>query len=307
METRHMGAAEWALFLALTLLWGSSFFFIKIVITAIPPFTVVLARVAVAALILHLILWIQRRPMGLSLPWRSFFVMGLLNSALPFSLIVWGETRISSGVASILNATTPVFTMIFAHFLARTESINIRRGLGIILGIGGVAVLMGPKVVTSIGSGDLYGEISCLLAAASYGFSGVYGRRFKGVPPMKVATGQMSAAALIMLPIAAVTEHFWTLPVPPLHVWGALGGLSLLCTVLAYSLFFQILARAGATNTALITLLLPVVALLLGYFILGETFRLTSLIGMVLIGFSLVVIDGRLYRFLRDRIMASQA
>lgn len=306
METRHMGATEWGLFLALAGLWGSSFFFIKIIVTALPPFTVVLARVGVAALVLHLILWIQRRPMRLSLPWRSFFVMGLLNSAIPFSFIVWGETRISSGVASILNATTPVFTMVFAHFLTRTEAINAHRGLGILLGVGGVAVLMGPKAVSSLGSGDLYGEISCLLAASSYGFAGIYGRRFKGLPAIQVATGQMSTAAIIMLPIAAVTEHFWTLPLPPLHVWAALGGLSLLCTVLAYSLFFQILARAGATNTALITLLLPVVALLLGYFILGETFRLTSLAGMVLIGLSLMVIDGRLYRFLRQKIMMPQ-
>lgn len=296
-----MGTAEWCLLLALAGLWGSSFFFIKVLVAVIPPFTVVLARVGLAAIVLNLILLIQRRPMKLSLPWKQFFVMGILNAAIPFSLIVWGETRISSGVASILNATMPVFTVIVAHFFTTTEKLSFNRGLGVGLGVCGVAVLMGPTAVKDLGSGDLYGEISCLLAALSYGFASVYGRRFRGLPAIQVATGNMSAACVVMLPIAAITEHFWTLPLPTLPIWGALAGISLLCTVVAYILFFQILARAGATNVALVTLLLPIVALLLGYFVLNERFRLTSLAGMVLIGFSLAVIDGRLLklRYLR--------
>lgn len=303
METKqHMGTTEWCLLLALAGLWGSSFFFIKILVTAIPPFTVVMARVGLAAVVLNLILLIQRRSLTRSLPWKQFFIMGILNGAIPFSLIVWGETRISSGVASILNAMTPVFTVLVAHFFTNTEQLSLNRALGVALGVCGVAVLMGPTAMAGLGSGDLYGEISCLLAALSYGFAGVYGRRFRGIPPIQVATGSMTASAIVMLPIAAATEHFWTLPLPALPIWGALAGISLLCTVVAYTLFFQILARAGATNVALVTLLLPIVALLLGYFVLNETFRLTSLAGMVLIGFSLTVIDGRLYRTLYSRL-----
>lgn len=296
-----MGATEWCLLLALAGLWGSSFFFIKILVTVLPPFTVVLARVGLAALVLNLILFIQRRPMNRSLPWRQFFVIGALNGAIPFSLIVWGETRISSGVASILNAMTPVFTVIVAHFFTTTEKLSLNRILGVGLGVCGVAVLMGPTAIANLGSGDLYGEISCLLAALSYGFASVYGRRFKGLPAIQVATGSMSAASIIMLPVAAMTEHFWTLPMPALPIWGALACISLLCTVVAYILFFEILARAGATNVALVTLLLPIIAIVLGYFALNERVRLTALAGMALIGLSFVLIDGRLLKILRMR------
>lgn len=165
-------------------------------------------------------------------------------------------------------------------------------------------MLMGHAAITELGCGNLFGEALCLLAALSYGLGIVYGRRFKGLPAIKIATGQLSAATVIILPFAA-TEHFWTLPMPSLQIWAALAGISLLCTVVAYILFFQILARAGATNVALVTLLLPIVALVLGYFALGEKTYLTSLIGMALISASLAVIDGRLYRWLFSKILTS--
>lgn len=298
METKqHMGAEEWGLLLALAALWGSSFFFYKVLVASIPPFTVVFARVGLAAIFLNLALCAQCRPMTLALPWRQFFVMGLLNSAVPFSLLVWGETRISSGLASILNATTPVFTVIVAHFFTTNEKLTIHRCLGVVIGVLGVAVLMGHTAIADLGSGDLLGEVLCLLAALSYGLSSVYGRRFRGLPAIQVATGQLSAATIITLPFAA-SEHFWALPMPSLHIWAALAGISLLCTVVAYILFFQILARAGATNVGLVTLLLPIVALFLGHFVLGEQIYMTSLLGMVLISASLAVIDGRPYQWL---------
>lgn len=295
-----MGMREWGLLLTLAGLWGSSFFFIKILVATIPPFTVVLARVGLAALVLHLILLVQRRPMHRALPWRQFLVMGLFNNVIPFSLIAWGETRIGSGLTSILNAMTPVFTVIIAHLFTHNERLSTNRALGVVTGVGGVVILIGPTALSGLGSADLFGEIACLLAAASYGLAGVYGRRFKGLAPMQVATGQFSAATLIMLPIAA-TEHFWTLPPPTWSAWGAIACMTLVCTVIAYILYFEILARAGATNVALVTLLVPAIALLLGYFILNETLHRTSLIGMTLIGISLVIIDGRLYRACRRK------
>lgn len=300
-----MGTEEWGLLLALAALWGSSFFFYKVLVESLPPFTVVFARVALAAIFLNLLLCVQRRPMTLALPWRDFFVMGLLNSAVPFSLLVWGETFISSGLASILNATTPVFTVVVAHFFTSNEKLNIHRALGVALGVLGVAVLMGHTAFADLGSGGLLGEILCLLAALSYGLSSVYGRRFRGMPSIKVATGQLSAATLIILP-AAATERFWALPMPSVHIWAALAGISLLCTVAAYILFFQILARAGATNVGLVTLLLPIVALFLGHFVLGEQIYATSLLGMALIGASLAVIDGRPYHWAYSKIFSTQ-
>lgn len=300
-----MGTEEWGLLLALAALWGSSFFFYKVLVESLPPFTVVFARVALAAIFLNLLLCVQRRPMTLALPWRDFFVMGLLNSAVPFSLLVWGETFISSGLASILNATTPVFTVVVAHFFTSNEKLNIHRALGVALGVLGVAVLMGHTAFADLGSGGLLGEILCLLAALSYGLSSVYGRRFRRMPSIKVATGQLSAATLIILP-AAATERFWALPMPSVHIWAALAGISLLCTVAAYILFFQILARAGATNVGLVTLLLPIVALFLGHFVLGEQIYATSLLGMALIGASLAVIDGRPYHWAYSKIFSTQ-
>lgn len=295
-----MSPSEWTMLLALSALWGSSFFFFKVLVTELPPFTVVLGRVGFAAIILNLFLVLRRVPMTLALPWRQFLVMGTLNNVLPFSLIVWGETRISSGLASILNATTPVFALLVAHFLARTEKLTWARVTGVMFGVLGVVVLIGPDALQGQGSKDMPGEVACLLAALSYSFAGIYGRRFKGISPLQVATGQVTGAALVMLPIAAFSDRFWSLPMPSAAVWGAFAGISVLCTVLAYILYFRILAAAGATNLMLVTFLLPVTALLLGSLVLSEQIRPSAIVGMGIIGLSLVAIDGRALKMFRS-------
>jgi drug/metabolite transporter (DMT)-like permease len=233
-RSSSMSGAEWAMMLTLSVLWGSSFFFFKVLVAQLPPFTVVLGRVGIAAVILNLFLMVCRAPMSARLPWGQFSVMGILNNVVPFSLIVWGETRVSSGIASILNATTPVFTVVAAHFLTRTERLTWARAFGVLFGVLGVVVLVGPDAVRGLMSESLPGEAACLLAALFYAFAGIYGRRFKGLPPLQVATGQITGATLVMVPVAAVTERFWTLPLPSGTVWGAFAGIALLCTVLAY-------------------------------------------------------------------------
>jgi drug/metabolite transporter (DMT)-like permease len=210
-----MGAREWILLLALSGLWGGSFFFFKVLVAELPPFTVVLGRVGLAALLLNLFLVIRRDPMPRSSRlWGSFIVMGILNNVVPFTLIVWGETRVSSGLASILNATTPIFTVLAAHFLTHDEKLNRDKAVGVLFSFLGVAVLMGPSAIAGIGGGDVLGEISCLCAALTYGFAGIYGRRFKGMPPLKVATGQITGSTLVLLPLAALVDRPWTLPMP---------------------------------------------------------------------------------------------
>jgi drug/metabolite transporter (DMT)-like permease len=297
-----MGGAEWTMLLALSALWGSSFLFFKILVSALPPFTVVLGRVGLAAVILNLFLLLRGDPMRASMPWGRFVVMGVLNNVIPFSLIAWGETRVSSGLASILNATTPVFAVLAAHLLTHGERMSWGRAAGVTFGVLGVLVLVGPDALRGLGSQDLPGEVACMLAALSYALAGIYGRRFRGLASLHVATGQITGATIVMLPLAAVTDRFWMLPMPGPAVWGAFAGIALLCTVLAYILYFRILASAGATNLLLVTFLLPASALLLGGLILGEPIKPAAYVGMFLIGAGLAAIDGRPMSMLRSRL-----
>jgi drug/metabolite transporter (DMT)-like permease len=290
-----MALRVWLWLLSLSVLWGGSFFFAKVALSELGPFTVVFARVALAATAFALVV-----PLRWHAPWRAYFVMGLLNNALPFSLIFWGQTEIASGLASILNATTPLFTLIVAHFLTRDEKIDRAKVAALLAGLAGVVVLVGPDVLTR-GSG-LWGQIACLGAALSYAFAGVYGRRFQrmGVAPVEAAAGQVTASAMLILPIMLITEQPWTMAAAPSTVvWLALAGLALLSTALAYVLYFRILAAAGATNLLLVTFLIPVTAILLGALVLGERLEPRHFAGMALIGLGLAVIDGRMAGLLR--------
>jgi drug/metabolite transporter (DMT)-like permease len=293
--TPAMGGPEWVMLLALAALWGGSFFFFKVLVATLPPFTVVLGRVGLAAVILNL--WLGLR--GDFMPtsprlWAEFTVMGLLNNVIPFSLIVFGETQISSGLASILNATTPMFTVLVAHMLTTNEKLTRGKLAGVMVGLAGVAVLVGPSALAGVGRENAIGEIACLGAALIYAFAGIYGRRFKGISPIKVATGQVTGSTLVLMPIVAFVDHPWTLSAPGAATWGALIGIALLSTVLAYILYFRILAVAGATNVLLVTFLAPVSAILLGALVLGEALLVREFAGMALIGLGLAFIDGRL-------------
>ncbi len=225
--------------------------------------------------------------------------MGILNNQVPFGLIFWGQTQIASGLASILNATTPLFTLLVAHVATRDERIGGLKLGALVIGWGGVVVLLGAD---AIGSGrGIAGQIACLGAALSYAIAGVYGRCFgrMGVAPLDAAAGQVTASALLILPIMLVVDQPWMLPAAlGATTAAALGGLALLSTALAYILYFRILAAAGATNLLLVTFLIPVTAILLGALVLGERLAPRHFVGMLLIGLSLAVIDGRIVRFL---------
>lgn len=297
--TRSMSGGDWLLLAALSVLWGGSFFFAKVAVKELPPFSIVLGRVAIAALVLHLLVLAsgQRMPRDLKL-WRDFFVMGLLNNAIPFSLIFWGQKEIASGLASILNATTPLFTVLVAHGLTREERATPAKLLGVALGLLGVALMIGLDAASGLGA-HLMSEVAVLGAALSYAFAGVFGRRFKGRPPLIVAAGQLTGSSTLILPLALAIDRPWAMPLPSLATCGAILGLALLCTALAYVIFFRILARAGATNLLLVTFLIPVSALLLGLTFLGEQLDVHQLAGMALIGLGLAAIDGRPLRAMR--------
>ncbi|MBS0548478.1 MAG: DMT family transporter [Proteobacteria bacterium] len=297
-----MSLRVWFWLLSLSVLWGGSFFFAKVAVAELPPLAVVFARVCLAAVALDLLLALRGQSLfRRSTPWGAFFAMGVLNNLLPFSLIFWGQTQIASGLAAILNATTPLFTVVVAHYLTDDERMTAAKAVAVLAGIAGVVLLIGPGVLTQAGSG-LWGEIACLGAALSYAFASLYGRRFKamGVAPLTAAAGQVTASALLILPIMLIVDRPWTLSAAPsLAVWASLIGIALLSTALAYVLFFRILAAAGATNLALVTFLIPLTAILLGAAFLGERLGVRHFAGMALIGFGLALIDGRIGRVLR--------
>ncbi len=295
VEARRMGGAEWSMLAVLSLVWGGSFFFYKVLVQALPPFTVVLGRMGIAAIALNVWLLARRERLPLDARlWGGLFIAGLLNNAIPFSCFAFSELRITSGMAAILNATTPVFGVLVGALLRTGQPLTPARGLAVAFGFLGVTVLIGPSSLK--GGGDLASELACLLAAASYAFGGFYARRFSWMGPLKVATGQSTAAALIMLPVAAVADRFWTLPAPGAAAWGALLGIAVLSTAFAYFLYFRILERADPTDLMLVTFLVPISALLFGLLFLHEPVRPQAFGGMGMIGLSLAAIDGRVLR-----------
>lgn len=294
-QSRSMSPLEWALLLTLALVWAGSFFFAEIAVEALPPLTVAWVRVSGAAVVLWVVLAClgRVRPLGGEV-WRAFLVMGLLNNAIPFSLIFWAQTGITSGLASILNATTPIFTVLVAHAMTSDEQLSANRMAGVILGASGVAILLAEPGM----GGSIQHMLAVLGAAVSYGVASVYGRRFgaMGIAPASVAAGQVTGSALLLSPLVLMIDRPWVLPLPGTSVILALSGLVLLSTAFAYFLYFRILATAGATNLSLVTLLIPPGAIIMGAAFLAEPVLLRHLAGMAVIGLGLMAIDGRLWR-----------
>jgi drug/metabolite transporter (DMT)-like permease len=292
----QMSRSEWLALLLLSVLWGGSFFFTGVQVGALPPFTIVFLRVGLAAVILNVLV----RAMGKRLPrspsaWGAFFGMGLLNNAVPFCLVVWSQGHIASGLAAILNATTPISTVIVAHFLTNDEKMTANRLLGVTIGFIGVVTLIGPDSLKGLGS-DVLAQLAVLLATVSYAFAGVFGRRFRrmGIEPLLTATGQVTASAILLFPLAMLVDAPWTLAMPPWPVWAAAIGSAVFSTAIGYVLYFRILATAGATNLLLVTFLIPVSAILMGSYGLGEHLEPRHFVGLACIGAGLCAIDGRI-------------
>jgi drug/metabolite transporter (DMT)-like permease len=294
----RIDARDWSLLALLSVLWGGSFFFNGAALRELPPLTLVFLRVALGAAILLPLLRMQ----GISFPkgmasWKPFVAIGLLNNVIPFSLIVIGQTFIPSGLASILNATTPLFT-VMVMAAAGEEALQMRRVAGVALGLAGVIILRGWGVETRTGQG--FGILLCLGGAFSYGFAALAARRLlKDAAPLGTAAFQLMASTVMMALVAGAVEQPWRLPIPGLTIWLAVLGLAGLSTALAYIVFFQIIRRSGATNVMLVTLLIPVTAILLGWLVLGEPISAREILGAIVIGSALLVIDGRVLNLLR--------
>lgn len=305
---KSMSPYEWLLLTILSILWGGSFFFVGVAVEALPPLTIVTLRVFLAAIALLAVVYFtgSRMPSNPTV-WIAFIGMGVLNNVIPFTLIVWGQTHIASGLASILNATTPMFTVVAAHFLTRDEKMSKLKVLGVVFGLAGVAIMIGREALGGLGE-NILGQFAVLGAAISYSLAGIYGRRFRqlGIKPVVTATGQVTASSLILIPLALFYDRPFTLPMPELEIWLAIVGLALFSTALAYILYFRILSTAGATNVLLVTLLIPVSAILLGTAILGEQLELKHMIGMGLISIGLLSMDGRMFQLIHGRFFIQQ-
>ncbi|MEZ8284792.1 ABC transporter permease [Vibrio splendidus] len=292
-----MNARVWAMLILLSMLWGGSFFFVGVVVTDLPPLTIVALRVGIAAITLWIIaLMIGLRPPKELRVWGAFLGMGLLNNVVPFALIVWGQTQIASGLASILNAATPIFAVVVAGILLSDERVTPLKLVGVGIGFVGVVVMIGLPALS--GGGSLIAQLAIIAAALSYAFSGVYGRRFKamGINPIITAAGQVTASTMVLTPVALMVDGPLDVVAMSGDTWAAIAGLAVLSTAVAYVLYFKILELAGATNVLLVTLLVPVSAILLGSLFLNESLEVIHFVGMLLIAIGLSAIDGRLWR-----------
>jgi drug/metabolite transporter (DMT)-like permease len=293
-----MTLQEWGMLAFISVLWGGSFLFIGIAVQDISPLMLVTLRVGIAAFALHAAMRLSRGAFPIHAEaLTAYFWMGVFSNAVPFLLITWGQTHIAAGLASILNATTPLFTALVAHILTQDEKMQGRRWLGVGIGFAGVAVMIGGTALKDLGV-NVVAQVAVLGAAISYAFSGVYGRRFArlGISPLASATGQISASFLILLPLVLVFSKPWTMSIPSTESLLAVLALGLFSTALAYIVFFRILAQAGATNAALVTFLIPISAIVLSYLILNERLEPRHFLGMAMIGAGLAVMDGRIFR-----------
>ena len=297
---RPMSPYEWGLLLMLSLLWGGSFFFVGVAVKSLPPLIIVTLRVSIAAALLWASApWTGLKPRRLVTEAGPLLLLGLLNNAIPFVLIVWGQTRLASGLAAILNASTPVMTVIAAHFLTDSERLNAGKFFGALIGLTGVAAMVGPNML--LGGGDALAELAVLGAATSYAFASLFARRFRGrgLTPIEIATGQVTGSSLLLLPLAFIFYPPGSFSAPGLLAIAAVLGLASLSTAFAYIVYFRILAGAGATNVVLVTLLAPATSIALGTLSLGERLPPVAFLGLALIACGLALIDGRPLRRLR--------
>ena len=287
---------DWLLIILLSAIWGGSFLFGRILMIEWPPFTVVFLRVFLAALALWVFLMMTSRkfPKDLGLI-KAILIMGILNNVIPFSLILIGQREIGSGLASVVNAMTPIWTLIIANFFTTDEKFSANKIAGIIFGFLGVAVLIGTDLIQGL-TASAWAQGAVLGATISYGFAGVWGKRFKGYDPITISTGQLTASSIVMLPLIFLLEDPFSLSMPDTEMIISMLGLSILCTAYAYVLFFKILNNAGATNVSLVTFLVPISAIILGILWLGETLTTSNIAGMILIIIGLALVDGRILK-----------
>jgi drug/metabolite transporter (DMT)-like permease len=295
-QSPKLDGTGWLLIGILSILWGGAFFLIEVGLRSYPPITLVFMRLVLAVPPM----WIAMRLMGERLPtepriWGLLAVVGALNCALPFILFFWGQQYLDSGYASILNATTPLWGVITAHFLTSDEKATPARIVGVLIGMAGIVVMVGPEAMKGL-SNNLLAQLACIVSTVFYSFAAIYGRRLSQteLTPMAVATGQTMMAALMMVPVVVLIDQPWTMAAPRLDSTLAGLTLALFSTALAYTLYFRLIDRSGASNAQLVAFLMPILAVILGIAFLGESLSGGQIAGAGLIAIGLAILDGRL-------------
>jgi drug/metabolite transporter (DMT)-like permease len=296
MTQKAASQRDWLLLILLSAIWGASFFFIGVAVKELPSLLIVMVRVGLAmAFILPLHYFIQGPLPRDPKPWLGGLGMAIMNNVLPFTLITYAQHSIESGLASVLNATTPVFTVLLMA-ITGYESLTVRKILALLLGLFGVAVLQGASL--DVGNAETWAVLAVVAAAFCYGASGPWSKRMlQGVPPLTIATCQLIFSTLIIGTAVLFLEDLAPLKVASYETWEALLGLSLMSTTIAYFLFFTIMSSAGPSFVSLCTMIIPVFAILLGYLFLDERLSAHELVGGLIIGLALVIIDGRVLRW----------
>lgn len=290
----NMTPHTWLLMLTLGLIWGGTFFLSEILLLELSPFQIVFHRVSIAALIMVLYLKIK----GIALPkdgrtWAALAVMGLLNNAIPFSAIVFGQQYITGGMASILNSTTAFFGVMLSGLILKEEAITAPKFIGVIMGILGVVIIMGFDTLSSLSLTNI-GQILIIVSSISYAFAGIWGKfQVKNLGVEVTATGMLITSSVWMFILSSTVEG---LPFEALSMRSALSILTfaILCTAVAYLLYFAILKQAGAANLTLVTIIIPPFALILDAVALGEMVSLQEILGFLVISMGLLVISGKL-------------
>jgi drug/metabolite transporter (DMT)-like permease len=289
-----MSPSQWLLLVVLSVLWGGSFFCVGVAVRELPALTLVLARVGLAALTLLPLVWTAglRRPSTWQ-AWMPFLGMSVLNNVAPFLLIANGQKEVASGLAAVVNASTPVWALLAGRLLGGDGPMPPHKLIGALIGIAGVAALVGPEALLGMRS-SAWGMLLILGGAMCYGLSALWGRRLREEPPLLTAFCQLFCSTLLLAPVTLLVDRPWTLPLPSWQASAAILALAVLSTALAYIVFFRILAVSGPANAMLVTLLNPVSAILLGVLVLGETLLARHVLGAVVIASALIVIDGRI-------------
>ena len=283
--------SELSLLALLALLWGGAFTLIKVAVETVPPATIVLGRLVPGALLLLALVRIK----ALALPsrpamWGAFLVQGILQSALPFTLISWGEQHIDSGLAGLLNSTPPLFAFLITFFVLGERGAPVRKFIGVAIGLAGVLAILGPDILDG-SSASVQGQLAVTGASMSYALAAVYARRFSGLPPLVTAACSLTMAAAVMLPVAIAADHPWTLT-PAGQAVASIAALGVLSTALAMVIYFRLVRTLGALGVTSGSYLRAGLSIVLGMYFLNEPLFPSRLLGLFLIFASVAIITG---------------